>query len=464
MASFLGDVPAIIQYASQALDYLPEQDLSWRSTAAIALGDAQGFKGDMVAAYPARLEAAEASRSAGNTVFSILAYLKVAITTREQGLLQRTIAICRQQVEFAQRSGLSQGSMAGGLLAIWGEVMAELGDLDGAMGLTDRGVELAERSGETAVLGWSYLCFIRVLFSAGDMAGAQALIQKVEDTARASKLPPWIANEMAAWQVRLWLAEGKLDAASQWLRERGLIAAGELQPPQAFDFFSLNEHVMLSRFLIAQEQLDAATGLLPRLLEAAEAGGRTSISIEILALQAMALQAGGETDLALSALERALILAEPEGFVQIFVDEGPPMARLLEQPQRKAVAADYIARILAAFELARLDTGDGADPGIRRTATVPEKPDRELSASHGAHGAPVSASGSSALVEPLSGRELEVLQLIAEGLTNRAIASRLFLSLNTVKAHTRNIYGKLGVNSRMQAVARARALGILPST
>ena len=444
MASYLGNVPAIIAHARRALEYLPKQDLAWRSTAAIALGDAQGFKGDMVAAYQARLEAAEASAAAGSTVFSTLAYMKVAITLREQGQLQRTIAICQQQIQLAGKSGWSRGSVAGCLLAIWGEVLAELGDLEGALAQARKGVEQAEHGGDWSLFGWSCLCLIRVLFSAGDTAGAQEIVQKMENIARESVLPPWVTNQMAAWQTRLWLAHDRLEAASQWVRERGLDTGGEPEPPHGFDFFSLDDHVMLARVLIAQERLDEAERLLPRLLEAAEAGGRTSKSIEILNLQALVLQARDEQVQAMTTLERALTLAEPGGFVRIFVDEGPQMARLLEQLHRKGVAVAYITQILAAFETTRQGTGGEADARIRPQTQTTLDP-------------------SSVLVEPLSERELEVLQLIAEGLTNREIASRLFLALNTVKAHTRNIYGKLGVRSRTQAVARARALGVLPS-
>jgi LuxR family maltose regulon positive regulatory protein len=157
--------------------------------------------------------------------------------------------------------------------------------------------------------------------------------------------------------------------------------------------------------------------------------------IEILVLQALAHEAQDNIPLALVPLERALALAEPEGYVRIFVDEGPPMARLLYEAVARGVAADYARRLLAAFPVAE-----------------PEKP------------APSKAQApKSELVEPLSERELEILKLIAEGLTNPEIAARLFLSLNTVKVHTRNIYGKLGVNNRTQAVIQARALGILPS-
>jgi CubicO group peptidase (beta-lactamase class C family) len=143
---------------------------------------------------------------------------------------------------------------------------------------------------------------------------------------------------------------------------------------------------------------------------------------------------GGNTTGAMDALERALALAEPGGFIRIFVDEGPPMAHLLHEAAARGIAPEYTRRLLAAFPVT--------------TTEVPEPANPQLAESD--------------LIEPLSERELEVLALLAEGLTNREIASRLFLALNTVKAHTGNIYGKLNVHSRTQAIARAQALGLLP--
>jgi LuxR family maltose regulon positive regulatory protein len=291
------------------------------------------------------------------------------------------------------------------------------------------------------MVGWSNSCLMRVLFSRGDVAGAARIIRKMEHLALERDVPPWITKRMAAWQARISLAEGKLDAASRWVQERGLDAYGG--PVLLHEM----EYRVLARVLIAHGRWDAASALLQRLLETAETGGQTSRAIEILMLQALALQAGGDTARAVTSLERALALAEPGGFIRTFVDEGPPMARVLVEAATRGVMPDYVAKLLAALEETTKDQGPTTESAPSPLVIRDSSP---------------ALSEAEALVEPLSERELEVLQLIARGLTNREIAARLFVSLNTVKAHTRNIYGKLNVHSRTQAVARSRELGLLP--
>ena len=446
LASYWGDVAGSIEYARLALETLPEQDLAWRSTATVALSDAYSFGGQAEAAVRARWDALEASKAASNIYMALITSMKLAVTLRLQGHLQQAIELCRQHVQLAETIGWSQTPVVGCLLAVWGEVLAELDDLDGALDRTATGVDLAERGSDLALTGWSYLCLVMVLFSRGDVAGAGRIIQKMQGIARKRALPTFVANPMAAWQARIWLAQGQLDAAFQWLTERELQAGGDLASLHDLDYVELTEYVGIARVLIAQGRVGEATVLLQRLLDRSEALEYPSRAIQILLLQALAFEAGDDTPQAMTALEHAMALARPAGFVRTFVNEGPAMARLLRAAAARGTMPDYTAKLLAAFQ-----TTEDRRPMI--AALGPSSVFRGPSS--------LAPSAPERLVEDLSVRELEVLQLIAEGLTNREIATRLFVSLNTVKAHTRNIYGKLGVHNRTQAVARARDLGIL---
>jgi LuxR family maltose regulon positive regulatory protein len=227
------------------------------------------------------------------------------------------------------------------------------------------------------------------------------------------------------------LRQGRLDEALSWARERELSVADDLSYLREF------EHVTLVRILLAQSPgtrgdgpLPEAMALLRRLLSSAEEGGRTASVIEILILQAVALQMQhADSSAALVPLERALALAQPEDYVRIFVDEGLPMATLLEAAVKRRIATDYADRLLRAS-----GTGDYSTPAKQE------------------------------LIEPLSARELDVLRLLATDLDGPEIASELVVSLNTVRTHTRNIYTKLDVTNRRAAVRRAEELGLLSRT
>ena len=434
MASFRGDIAGIIQYAHEALEYLPEQDTAWRSITALALGDAQGFKGDMPAAYAARLQALQACQAAGSTYYILLASMKVAITLRSQGRLQETIEICRQQKQLANENGLSQTSLFGLILLVWSEVLVEINDLDQAINLAQKGADLSKRGKDQAMAGWGSMCLIRILFSTGDLTGVQEIIQQMEHKAQVTNVPPWIMRQTAAWQMRLWLEQDKLEAVSQWLVDRELERdAAANKPLLEIDYFALFDYILLARIQIVQGHLDEATKLLQQLLTAAESGGRTTRVIEIHILQALAYQRAGDLSQAMIPLKQAFTLAETEGFVRIFLDEGPPMAHLLYEAFSRGIHPDYTQRLLA-----HLST----DIKLQTNPTESQVP-------------------KTGLIDPLSEREIEILQLIAQGLSNREIAARLFLSLNTVKVHNRNIFSKLDAHTRTQAVARARSLGML---
>lgn len=434
MDSYRGDVAGIIRHANRALVCLPEGDRTWRSITAIVTGDAYGFKGDLAAAYRSRMDAYQNCLVAGDTYYAILAGIKVAITLRSQGRLQQTIAICEDVIRLADECGLLRTSVVGLAYVLKGEVLAELNDLEEAVRQARRGIGLVTRGFDLTLIGWGYLSMMRIYFSSEDVDGIRAIRQEMESLEQDSTLPPWVKSPIEAWQVRVWLAQGDLQAAVAWAAERGLGAENQktILPP-AIDFIALFSYLVLARIRMRQKRLDEALELLRWLLETAEAGGRTARTIEILLLEALVLQAGGDVARAISVLEKALALAEPEGFVRIFVDEGEPAARLLREAVQRGSASVYVGRLLNAFSAAEPQQSEPAN----------------------------NAADPSALVEPLSERELEVLQHIAEGLTNQEIADQLYLSLNTVKVHTRNIYSKLDAHNRMQAVAAARSLGIL---
>ncbi len=426
-AFYGGEVPAIIQHARRALDYLPAQEMAWRSAATHILGDGYDLSGEMGDAYHARRDAVETSRLSNNSMQILVTSLKLAIILRNQGRLQQAIEICRQQMEFAAKNGMAQTVVAGWLLAIWGETLAELNELDDAIDKATDGVELTERGGDVAMLGWSYVCLIRTRFSLGDIAGAEEIVHRIEILAQDAFVPPWITDLSAAWQARLWLAQGEVQTASRWVAARGLNA--DRKPAYAHEM----EYIVLARILLAQGRAEAAHRLLDRQFKVAEEGDRTSTAIEILILNALALQAQGDSIEAMAALRQALVLAEPGGYVRVFVDEGLLLGSLLHSAVTHGIVPDYTRRLLAAFS-----DSEAKMPSSSETRQPQSR-----------------------LIEPLSPRELEVLQLVAQGLSNREICERLFLALSTVKGYTRSIYAKLAVQRRTEAVARARELDLL---
>jgi LuxR family maltose regulon positive regulatory protein len=274
----------------------------------------------------------------------------------------------------------------------------------------------------------------RILEAQGDLDGALDLLEEAERL-YVSDFHPNV-RPIAAFRARIWAAQGRLGEALGWARERSLSAHDDLSYPREF------EHIILARVLLTRYKRDRADGsrlealgLLERLLQAAEKGGRMGSAIEILVLQALAHHVQGDIPSALAPLERALTLAEPEGFIRIFVDEGRPMAQLLSEAAARRIMPDYTARLLAGFEA-------GEHKGEDEPCLPPSLPAQPLA-------------------EPLSQRELEVLRLIAQGLSNREIGQRLFLAVITVKGHNRNIFRKLQVRRRTEAVVRARELGLL---
>jgi ATP/maltotriose-dependent transcriptional regulator MalT len=314
------------------------------------------------------------------------------------------------------------------------EVAYQRNDLDIALRHVTEGIALCRQFVYTAPLaaGLTTLAWIRQ--ATGDPAGA---LEAMDEAGRAAPGPAVasLLNPVPAQRARLLLARTDLQAATRFTQERGLSPDAEPGYPQE------PEYLVLARVLLAQDRPGQAVALLDRMLAAAAGQGRTGSIIEIQALRPLALAAGGEEADAVAALAGALTLACPQGYMRVFADEGPPMATLV----RRLVAAQRVGQAAAGVPfgcLTRLQRAFSAEHYIpassRDTAAVPS------------------------LVEPLTSRELEVLGLLAAGMSNQAIAGQLVVTLDTAKKHVSHVLAKLGAVNRTGAVTRARQLGLIP--
>jgi LuxR family maltose regulon positive regulatory protein len=302
------------------------------------------------------------------------------------------------------------------------DLLRECNQLDAAYEHAMTGVELRRRLGGYWVVG--DLPLMRLLQARGDVEGALSTLREVEQIVQTHHFQLAAKLAFNAARVEQWLAVGDVETASQWAK--------------ACNGGSELEQIALARLRLAQGRAVEAQHLLDRQQSLAEEGARVGRRIEILGLQALALEASGRSGEAGAVLSQALALARPEGYVRVFLDLGPPLRRLLERlavqdaglESREApiesITRNYVHDLLRAFQQER-------EASKRLTP-----PPADL------------------LVDPLTGRELEVLRLLAEGLTNKEMAARLIVAPSTVKQHLKNIYGKLDVHSRTQAVARGR--------
>lgn len=421
----LSDIPGAIHYARQALTLTPEQDDIRRIQAMSLLGMSQYANGDLAAAdqsltqFRAYLQEMGGITTTGGITF-VLADIK-----RARGRLHEAAAAYEHALQLAVSQGEPTPAGTADLYRGLGELACERGDLEAAA----QHLLTARKLGEQAALtGWSHRrCVSEALLKQvqGDLVGALDLLNEAERLYVRSPLPD--VRPIAALRARIWLTQGRVSEALGWARERRLSTDDVLSYLREF------EHTTLARVLISQYRYAPEDGairkvisFLDRLLPAAEEGDRIGSVIEIRVLQALAYQAQNDISRALESLGHALTLAQPEGYVHLFVDEGQPMMALLRAAARRGIAPNYASQLLAAFREAR-DSMPAALP----------------------------------VIEPLSDRELEVLRLLGTELTGPEIARELIVSLSTLRTHTQNIYTKLGVNNRRAALLRAEELHLL---
>jgi LuxR family maltose regulon positive regulatory protein len=420
VAGVRGDFARAAELAQRAFARLPEEDVFLRAIVAQNLGVAYHWNGDSRRASQTLSEAITLSRAAGQTYQTLTAMSILGRAYEMQAALRQAGATYREALQLAADAGDKPVPFAGMAYVGLAGVLYEQHDLVAAKRCAMEGIRLSKLGGFVAYQIFGYTRLAQVAWAQGEGVGAVDLLQKALSLGQVAKYALVMALA-EAWRIRLWIAQGKVAAAVQWA------AAHPVSTCDGLDAAREIEQTAVARVLIARGQAEAARDLLASLLDRAEASGQMGSVIKLLVLQALAFQAMDDVDHALSSLQRALVLAEPEGYVRTFVDEGVAMARLLRAALAEGIVPNYAAHLLAICD---------AEAEIVPAAMA-------------------------SLVEPLTEREVEVLRLIVAGLTNAEIADELYIAISTVKSHVNHIYGKLAVEHRTQAVIKAQELVLL---
>jgi LuxR family maltose regulon positive regulatory protein len=425
------DITGAIDLCRHALDLLPKANFLLRGVATFFLGHAHRRGGQMMDAERAYGEAHALGLQTDNLLLALHALANLSIVQMAMGRLRQAAETSRRILHIAAERHRQNWPVAGLAYQGLGKLYYEWNELDTAARHLRQGIECGQRGGLT---GLEINCRSTLAFTRQARHDPIAADEMLRQVAAMTSHPLYAAAE-AMQEARLRLSQRQLEPAARWAESCGLSLDDTTCP-----YGQETGYLTLARLAIAQGRAAAVPDLLHRLQQAAEADRRTGSLIVILILGALARQAQGDASGALAALEAALMLAEPEGYIRTFVDEGAPLAALLREAFQRRIAPAYTAKLIAAFE----DTSPPHDAEAEATPALP----------------PPSAAAS-LLVEPLSERELEVLRLVADGHTNREIGEMLFVATGTVKKHLNNIFGKLSAGNRTQAIARAREIGLL---
>ncbi len=385
------------------------------------------FDGDLAQAVQFHYTARARALALGNLALAAVATEGLALAQYHQGQLRQTARLCQAVIDLGEQGQAAPLPLAAaGYIELAG-VYLEWNDLEAVERCWQKGLELCQQGGDAPNLAEAYLVQSQLCQARGDRAGAFAALQQAEQSLPAGSYSVPNFN-VAIRRIRLTLSAGQAAEAARLLHALGGAAgfglARHALPSSLHEVYQ----VLLARVCLAQHKPEEALALLEKAGAAAHAAHRLGRLIEIGLLTALAWQALGKLETALAALEQSLALAEPEGYLRLYLDEGAPLAALLQLARARGTATAYLRRLLA--ELAP-----------QPAAASP---------------APAAGRG-----EPLSPAELKVLRLIAAGCSNREISERLVIALNTVKRHTHQIYSKLDVQSRTQALLRARQLGLI---
>jgi LuxR family maltose regulon positive regulatory protein len=417
------DPPRVIQEAEEALTYLPKDELNSRARVHIALGTAYAYSGELQKALKTYEQTMEMALLAENPFLATAANdMFSEIQIYHMGRLKESAQSLPQIVELGRISDGTLQPYAGTSHILLAEINLEWNDLKTASSYMAKGLELLRQGGIGYSLIHSYCAKSRLELATGRVERAVESLHSATQAARSYPLMQMLMHNLA-YQVKTALHLGDSETAQRW-------AMGEeCELPEKLPIYLREvQQIALAQVYLAQGEPEKAINTLDQILPWAESSGRMAHVIDIYLLKALALQEQGETSAAVECLTSALSLAVPEGYVRTFLEHGAPMARLLTAAASRDVMPDYTTVLLSAF---------GAEE--QSEAMVSSQP----------------------LIEPLSPRELEVLQLIADGFTNREISEKLVLALDTVKGHNYRIFSKLGVKNRTQAIKTAVSLKIL---
>ena len=398
------------------------------------LGRAHRASGDVRAASQVQAELRRSSLAQGNLYLAFLATFELASLQLMQGQLHSAEQLYREVLHLAAEQPASLPATGPALVGLGG-LQYEWNQLEVAAELLEQGVQHARQMDAASVILQGNITLAWLKQAWGDAKGARAMLEQAWQVVQSYHLMGQLRTQVLAAQARLALRQGDVATAVRWAEACGLNPTfGEDERGAQ----RVIEYLTLARVYLAQQRLSEAATILSRLLPEAEAQGYLGSAMEILVLRALTQHAQRDAPGAIETLERALALAKPEGYVRLFVDEGPPMAVLLHMFLARWPAksgTDYLRQLLAVLE--------AASP--RPMASAPSSQTAP---------APV-------LVEPLSQRERKVLRLLAAGLSNPEIADELVVSLNTVKTQVSSLYRKLNVTNRKEAIGAARAFNLL---
>ena len=433
-----GDYGLVAQMAEKGLSLLPDGDFA-QSVCAVALGAANRGKGDVAAALDAFEKAKGYALKRGNRQQALTAYCYYGEQQIKQGALHDALHTFEEALKVAEmKRGKLIGS-AGFPLVSMADLYREWNELDIAEELLSKSIDIGLHWGIADFVAMTYIVQSRLQLIRGDLQGVLNTIHNADQLERRMKIDPWVHTPLDECRLRYWLTSGDLSAVKRWINESGLKIDGELSY-----FYDLH-HLNLARVLIAlgKEQrdigyLEESAHLLIRILRAAEKAQWIHETIKALIMQSLAYDALGENQQAITTIKRALELAQPGDYVRVFLDEGPSMEGLLEQLRENEEVGDYAFQLLTSAEL---DEGKREQREILPLASYVE-PSPEL-------------------VEGLTEREMEVLRLLRSGMTSTEIAKELVIAVSTVRTHLKNLYGKLDVHSRMEAIQKAEELGLL---